>query len=156
MSAEKQPPTAQPARIDVAVGILLRDDDFLLGTRPQGKPYAGYWEFPGGKIEPGETVQQALQREFEEELGICIDPASVEVWQVTEHDYPHARVRLHWCKVRVWAGAFDMREGQQVAWQNLPPTVSPVLPGAYPVLAMLAKERGVPYQPPADTGAPAL
>ncbi|MBN9410154.1 MAG: 8-oxo-dGTP diphosphatase MutT [Burkholderiales bacterium] len=126
---------------EVAVGILLRDDDALLLTsRPEGKPYAGYWEFPGGKLEAGETVEQALRRELQEELGVTIDRA--EVWKVTEHDYPHALVRLHWCKVRRWQGDFEMREGQSMSWQQLPLQVSPVLPGAYPVLDWLAQERG--------------
>ena len=71
------------------MGILLRADGaMLLSTRPPGKPYAGYWEFPGGKLEAGETVEQALRRELIEELGVTIGPASV--WKVTEHDYPHA------------------------------------------------------------------
>lgn len=126
---------------EVAVGILIRGDGaLLLSTRPEGKPYAGYWEFPGGKIEAGETVEQALRRELQEELGIMI--AAAEVWKVTEHDYPHALVRLHWCKVTQWTGDFEMREGQTMRWQQLPLDVSPVLPGALPVLAWLAKERG--------------
>ncbi len=126
---------------EVAVGILIRDEDdaLLLSTRPEGKPYAGYWEFPGGKIEADETVEQALRRELQEELGITI--AGVEVWKVTEHDYPHALVRLHWCKVRAWDGDFEMREGQAMRWQQLPLDVAPVLPGALPVLAWLAEER---------------
>ena len=134
-----------PARLhtEVAVGILIRADDaLLLSTRPEGKPYAGYWEFPGGKIEAGESVEQALRRELEEELGITI--AGAEVWKVTEHDYPHALVRLHWCKVRDWTGDFEMREGQAMRWQQLPLDVTPVLPGALPVLAWLAEERGAP------------
>jgi len=126
---------------EVAVGILLRGDDALLLTsRPEGKPYAGYWEFPGGKLEAGETVEQALRRELEEELGVVI--ADTEVWKVTEHDYPHALVRLHWCKVRSWTGDFEMREGQSMSWEQLPLAVQPVLPGALPVLAWLAEERG--------------
>ncbi|EYC50420.1 7,8-dihydro-8-oxoguanine-triphosphatase [Hylemonella gracilis str. Niagara R] len=124
---------------EVAVGILIRDDGaLLLSSRPEGKPYAGYWEFPGGKLEAGETVVQALRRELIEELGVTI--ADAEVWKVTEHDYPHALVRLHWCKVRAWSGEFEMREGQQMAWQTFPLTVSPVLPGAYPVLDWLEAE----------------
>ncbi|QBK04482.1 NUDIX domain-containing protein [Hylemonella gracilis] len=124
---------------EVAVGILIRDDGaLLLSSRPEGKPYAGYWEFPGGKLEAGETVAQALRRELIEELGVTISDA--EVWKVTEHDYPHALVRLHWCKVRAWSGEFEMREGQQMAWQTFPLTVSPVLPGAYPVLDWLEAE----------------
>ena len=127
---------------EVAVGILIAPDGtLLLSTRPEGKPYAGYWEFPGGKIEAGETVEQALRRELEEELGITI--ATAEVWRVTEHDYPHALVRLHWCKVTAWSGEFEMREGQRMCWQKLPLDVEPVLPGAMPVLAWLAEERGL-------------
>lgn len=134
-------PVPAHQRVEVAVGILLRGDQaFLLGSRPAGKPYAGYWEFPGGKVEPGETVEQALRRELREELGI--DAQQIERWQVSEHDYPHARVRLHWCKVRSWQGDFEMREGQAVRWQTFPLTVAPVLPGAYPVLDLLAQERG--------------
>jgi 8-oxo-dGTP diphosphatase len=127
---------------EVAVGILIREDDaLLLSTRPEGKPYAGYWEFPGGKIETGETVEEALRRELHEELGITI--AGAEVWKTTEHDYPHALVRLHWCKVRAWRGEFEMREGQAMRWQQLPLDVTPVLPGALPVLGWLAQERGL-------------
>ena len=127
---------------EVAVSILIRPGDgaLLLSTRPPGKAYAGYWEFPGGKIEQGETVGMALQRELQEELGIVI--AGADVWKVTEHDYPHALVRLHWCKVSHWDGEFEMREGQAMRWQQLPLDVTPVLPGAYPVLAWLAEERG--------------
>lgn len=145
MSEAKHPdqtPT-NPARVEVAVGIVLRQhegqEQFLLGSRPEGKPYAGYWEFPGGKIEAGESVEEALRREFEEELGITIGAA--EIWRVTEHDYAHARVRLHWCKVREWQGELEMREGQQVAWQTLQTTVGPILPGAFPVLDALAQEQ---------------
>jgi 8-oxo-dGTP diphosphatase len=130
--------------VEVAVGVLIRADDALLLTsRPEGKPCAGYWEFPGGKLEQGESVEQALRRELVEELGITIGAA--EVWKVTEHDYPHALVRLHWCKVREWEGTLDMREGQSMAWQQLPLEVKPVLPGALPVLEWLAEERGVAF-----------
>jgi len=129
---------------EVAVGVLIRlaDEALLLTTRPEGKAYAGYWEFPGGKIEAGETVEEALRRELQEELGITIGGA--EVWKVTEHDYPHALVRLHWCKVTDWTGEFEMRESQAMAWQQLPLDVAPVLPGALPVLAWLVEERGLP------------
>jgi 8-oxo-dGTP diphosphatase len=134
--------TAIRKHTEVAVGILIRPDDgaLLLSTRPAGKPYAGYWEFPGGKIEAGESVEQALRRELDEELGIVIGAA--DVWRVTEHDYPHALVRLHWCKVVAWDGDFEMREGQAMRWQQLPLDVMPVLPGAVPVLRWLAEERG--------------
>ncbi|WP_430699155.1 NUDIX domain-containing protein [Rubrivivax gelatinosus] len=131
----------EPRRpVDVAVGVLIAADGrFLLTSRPEGKVYAGYWEFPGGKLEAGETVEQALRRELQEELGITIGPA--EPWKVELMDYPHARVRLHFCKVYRWAGEFEMREHQQMAWQTLPVEVVPVLPGTVPVLAWFAEER---------------
>jgi 8-oxo-dGTP diphosphatase len=127
--------------VDVAVGVLIdAGGRFLLTTRPAGKVYAGYWEFPGGKLEPGETVEAALRRELHEELGITIGAA--EPWQTELVDYPHARVRLHFCKVRQWRGEMQMREGQQMAWQQLPVAVAPVLPGTLPVLGWFAVERG--------------
>ena len=125
---------------DVAVGVLLRSDgSFLLTSRPKGKVYEGYWEFPGGKLEAGETVEQALRRELHEELGITIGAA--ELWQTQLVDYPHALVRLHFCKVRQWEGELQMREDQSFAWQRLPVEVIPVLPGTVPVLTWLAEER---------------
>lgn len=140
MTAETQ---VQRKHTDVAVGVLLRESDgaLLITSRPAGKPYAGYWEFPGGKLEEGETVEQALRRELIEELDVTIGAA--HAWKVTEHDYPHALVRLHWCKVMQWSGEFEMREGQQMAWQQLPLDVAPVLPGSYPVLQWLSEERGL-------------
>jgi 8-oxo-dGTP diphosphatase len=134
-------PDADRVPVDVAVGVLIDGDGrFLLTSRPAGKVYAGHWEFPGGKLEPGESVDAALRRELLEELGIAIGPA--QPWKVELVDYPHARVRLHFCKVFAWQGAFEMREAQQMAWQQLPVTVAPVLPGTVPVLAWLAAERG--------------
>ena len=125
---------------EVAVGVLVQPDGhFLVTSRPEGKVYAGYWEFPGGKLEQGETVEQALRRELQEELGITI--AAAQPWKVELVDYPHALVRLHFCKVFDWAGTLEMREGQTHAWQLLPLQVTPVLPGTVPVLAWLAQER---------------
>ena len=126
--------------VDVAVGVLVRPDgDFLLTSRPPGKVYEHYWEFPGGKLEPGETVEQALRRELQEEIGITI--GAVQPWKVELVDYPHALVRLHFCKVFDWTGDMHMHEGQQFAWQRLPVEVKPVLPGTLPVLAWFAGER---------------
>ena len=133
--------TAPRVPVDVAVGVLIdAQGRFLLTSRPLGKVYAGYWEFPGGKLESGETVEQALRRELQEELGITI--AAAEPWKVELMDYPHARVRLHFCKVWQWTGDFEMREGQAMAWQTLPVQVRPVLPGTVPVLACFAAEQG--------------
>jgi 8-oxo-dGTP diphosphatase len=131
---------AERALVDVAVGVLIRPNgDFLLTTRPLGKVYAGYWEFPGGKQEAGETIVQALQRELHEELGIVIGPAIA--WRVATVDYPHALVRLNFLKVYQWSGELQMREAQSFAWQNLPVRVTPVLPGTLPVLQWLVEER---------------
>ncbi|MDO9197222.1 NUDIX domain-containing protein [Rhodoferax sp.] len=132
---------ADRAVVDVAVGVLIRPDgDFLLTSRPAGKVYAGYWEFPGGKLEAGETVEQALQRELHEELGIVIGSATL--WKVDMVDYPHALVRLNFCKVFNWTGDLQMREAQSFSWQHLPVRVDPVLPGTVPVLQWLAQEQG--------------
>lgn len=130
----------QRSAVEVAVGVLVRlDGAFLLTSRPAGKPYAGYWEFPGGKLEAGESVEQALRRELIEELGITI--GAVHSWKVEMVDYPHALVRLHFCKVFEWSGELQMREAQSYAWQQLPVTVQPVLPGTVPVLDWFAVER---------------
>jgi 8-oxo-dGTP diphosphatase len=132
---------ADRSLVEVAVGVLIRPNgDFLLTSRPPGKVYAGYWEFPGGKLEPLESVAQALQRELHEELGIGIGAATP--WKTETVDYPHALVRLNFCKVWQWTGELQMREGQLFAWQRLPVQVAPVLPGTVPVLQWLAVERG--------------
>ena len=126
--------------VDVAVGVLFQaNDTFLLTSRPEGKPYPGYWEFPGGKLEIGETVEQALGRELHEELGIQI--GAVTPWKVEVVDYPHALVRLHFCKVFEWSGELEMREAQSFSWERLPVQVQPVLPGTVPVLQWLAEEQ---------------
>ena len=127
--------------VDVAVGVLIDERGrFLLTSRPAGKVYAGWWEFPGGKVERGESVVAALARELHEEVGI--DVVDAVPWQVTRMDYVHARVRLHFCKVLAWRGELVMREGQSMAWQTLPVTVAPVLPGTLPVLDWFAAEQG--------------
>jgi 8-oxo-dGTP diphosphatase len=126
--------------VDVAVGVLIDSEGrFLITSRPAGKVYADHWEFPGGKLEAGESVEAALQRELHEELGIVI--GRVQPWKTILHDYAHALVRLHFCKVFEWTGTFEMREAQQMAWQTLPVVVAPLLPGTLPVLAWLAEER---------------
>ena len=133
--------TTERIPVDVAVGVLIdAQGRFLLTSRPVGKVYAGFWEFPGGKLEATETVEQALRRELQEELGITI--ATAQPWKIELMDYPHARVRLHFCKAWHWTGDFEMREGQTMAWQALPVQVGPVLPGTVPVLAWFAAEQG--------------
>ena len=150
MADADRPREGGPARavVDVAVGVLIRpDDSFLLTSRPPGKVYESYWEFPGGKLEAGESVEQALRRELTEEIGITI--GAVQPWKIELVDYPHALVRLHFCKVFDWSGELQMREGQHFAWQQLPVQVQPVLPGTVPVLDWFAQERG--FQGPTHT-----
>lgn len=126
---------------EVAVGILIRSNgDFLMTTRPTGKAYAGYWEFPGGKLEANETVVEALRRELKEEIGIVIEDAFI--WRSSVIDYPHALVRLTFCKVFAWTGRLNMLESQQFSWQCLPVQVVPVLAGTIPVLEWLGNEAG--------------
>lgn len=126
--------------VEVAVGVLMQaDGSFLLTSRPAGKPYAGYWEFPGGKLEAGESIEEALSRELNEELGLTMGEA--KAWKVEVVDYPHALVRLHFFKVTQWSGELQMKEQQSFAWSVLPVGVSPILPGALPVLEWLEQER---------------
>jgi 8-oxo-dGTP diphosphatase len=119
--------------IDVAVGIVFRDDGaVLIGQRLQGKPYAGWWEFPGGKFEAGEDAGQALVRELDEELGIAV--LESRPWVVREHVYEHAHVRLHFRRVVRWQGEVTSREGQDFVWR--PPSavdVGPLLPADYAI-----------------------
>jgi 8-oxo-dGTP diphosphatase len=133
MSEDQRPVT------EVAAGILLDTQGrYLLGQRPEGKPYAGYWEAPGGKIEKGESVFEALKRELQEELGIEIE--SSEELTVLEHDYPHAYVRLHVSVIRQWSGTPVGCEGQALSWEPISaktPSVEPLLPAAWPMLERL-------------------
>jgi 8-oxo-dGTP diphosphatase len=130
--------TSPRAPVDVAAGVLIRPDGkFLLASRPAGKPYASYWEFPGGKVEPGEGIVIALARELHEELGIDIGTAYP--WVVRIFDYPHALVRLHFYRVFGWRGELRAREHQNFEFfstSDLPN--GPLLPATLPVLRWLA------------------
>ena len=123
--------------VDVAVGVVIRDDGaVLLGQRPPGKPYAGWWEFPGGKLERGESVADALVRELDEELGLRVQGSCP--WVVRRFVYPHATVLLHFRRVFDFDGTPHSREGQAFAW--LMPgaiDVAPLLPATVPVIAWL-------------------
>lgn len=124
--------------VEVAAGVLIRRDGrFLLASRPAGKPYASYWEFPGGKVEAGESVASTLARELHEELGIDIGTAFP--WVVRVFDYPHALVRLHFFRVFEWSGEIQAREHQSFGFfstSDLPD--GPLLPATVPVLRWLA------------------
>ena len=127
------------ARVDIAIAVVEQADRYLIGLRPEGVPLAGYWEFPGGKVEAGETLAQALTRELQEELGITI--ADPQAWKTERIDYPHALVELHFFKVFAWQGELQMKEGQQFSWERLPVQVAPV--------TRLANSRTDPAIPPA-------
>jgi len=147
MPSSFHPETSASGRpiVEVAVGILIKPDrSILLGQRPDGKPYAGYWEFPGGKVEAGETLLQALRRELQEEINVSINDANE--FLVIEHDYPHAYVRLHICLVESWVGTPQGLEGQALAWlpkesitDYEPSVLQPILPATLPILDELKK-----------------
>ena len=123
---------------EVAAAVIEKPDGtFLLAQRPEGKPYPGYWEFPGGKIESGEDARAALVRELEEELGIRVTEATP--WITRTFRYTHAHVRLHFWRVIAWEGEPRPLEDQAIAWQAVDASdVSPMLPANAPVLAALA------------------
>ena len=102
-------------RLDV-VAAIIRDDTgrVLLARRPQHKHQGGRWEFPGGKVESGEALQQALQRELDEELGLSA--RSCRPFMTVDHHYPDLHVRLHFREVSDWHGEPHGREGQTVSW----------------------------------------
>jgi 8-oxo-dGTP diphosphatase len=126
------------APVDVAVAVLLRTDGrALLARRPASKVYAGYWEFPGGKVESGEPVARALEREIREELGVEIERAYP--WITRVFTYPHATVRLHFHRVVAWRGDPRALEHEAIAWQRPGATdVAPMLPANGPVLRALS------------------
>ncbi len=122
---------------------MLRADgqEFLLAQRPEGKVYAGYWEFPGGKVEPGESVREALIRELQEELGITVTACSP--WLTKQFTYPHATVRLHFWRVTAWDGEIGITaplEHAAVNWEKCgkSASVTPILPANGPILKALS------------------
>ncbi|MBK8063665.1 MAG: Nudix family hydrolase [Betaproteobacteria bacterium] len=123
--------------VEVVAAVIERPDGAILfAQRPFGKVYAGWWEFPGGKIERDETAAQALRRELHEELGI--DVRQAYPWLTRVYTYPHATVRLRFFRVTQWGGEPQPREQQALAWQRLDaPLVEPMLPANAPIIASL-------------------
>jgi 8-oxo-dGTP diphosphatase len=123
--------------IEVSAAVLQKpDDSFLLAQRPSDKIWAGYWEFPGGKIELGETPYHALVRELREELGIEVETAYP--WLTRVFTYPHATVKLNFFRVTEWRGELHPHEGQQFSWQHATEvSVDPILPANAPILRAL-------------------
>jgi 8-oxo-dGTP diphosphatase len=128
---------AQSDLIEVVAAVLTQSDGrVLLAQRPPGKAYAGYWEFPGGKVEPGESLEAALARELREELGIGISPPCRWITRVFE--YPHATVRLNFFRVFDWQGEPHPHEGQIFSWQRPDAVeVTPLLPANFPIVKAL-------------------
>ena len=129
--------SSPPHITEVAVAVITAPDGrFLLAPRPEGKPYAGYWEFPGGKVKPDEPLLHALRRELLEELGIFSEHAYP--WITRTFNYSHATVRLYFYRVVKWHGKPQPRENQELAWQSAEDvSVEPMLPANAPVLRML-------------------
>src|SRR3954465_5572643 len=140
-SSTEQSSVASPpgcsAIIEVAVAVILRaDSSFLLASRPGGKPYAGYWEFPGGKVHPDEPLLHALKRELREELDITVEHAYR--WVTRMFSYPHGTVRLCFFRIPEWHGELRPCENQQLSWQYPAHVeVEPLLPANAPVLRAL-------------------
>ncbi len=103
--------------VRAVVGILRRDNKFLVAKRPEGKPYSGYWEFPGGKIEVNESAEHALTRELHEELGIHV--LASQSWYITKHAYPDKTVELHLWLVTEFSGEPHSKENQELRWATL-------------------------------------
>jgi 8-oxo-dGTP diphosphatase len=123
--------------VDVGAAVITRaDGSFLLAERPIGKVYAGYWEFPGGKIEAGESIRAGLVRELHEELGIDVETAYP--WLTQVFTYPHATVRLHFFRVTRWLGEPHGREDQRINWMRPEqPPLEPMLPANTPIFRAL-------------------
>lgn len=124
--------------VDVAAGVILREDGMLLlGQRPEGKPWPGWWELPGGKVEPGETVAQALARELKEEIDI--DVTVSRPWVTYVHAYPEKTVRLSFHQVTGWTGEPRGLESQALRWVQIAQAseVGDLLPATLPVLRWL-------------------
>lgn len=114
LTKQRQPKMQQ---IKAVAAILIRSDTkILLAQRPKGKDFEGFWEFPGGKIEKGETEQIALSRELKEELDLDVDPALLSFFHTIETEYPGRHVTISFYLCRQWKGAVTPLENQECLW----------------------------------------
>ena len=131
-----------PLVLVAAVALLDTEGRVMIASRPEGKSFAGQWEFPGGKLEKGETPEQALSREMEEEMGIIIAPQNLTPLTFVSHAYSdlkfHLLMNLFVC--RSWLGTPHPKEGQKLAWVS-PKDFAPYtfLPADVPLLPIIAK-----------------
>jgi len=123
--------------IDVVAAVIWRGRKFLAVKRPPGKPQAGFWEFPGGKVEPGESLEQALARELGEELDI--QPTTWAFWLEKRHAYEHIRVRLFFFHVYQFAGRTLAREGHELRWLEPQAADVPFLEADTDIVRLLAQ-----------------
>lgn len=130
--------TTKPTEVVVAVAFD-KDGRFLMTSRPEGKVYAGYWEFPGGKVEAGETLEEALVREMKEELGVQVTDCR-GVYS-TVFTYPHATVHLHFLHCRLNPEELKCLEGQTYRFCTLEDLPHPILPATEPVLAQVTARK---------------
>ena len=129
---------SRPILLVAAAALVDRDNRVLLTRRPAGRPMAGLWEFPGGKVEPSETPEAALRRELNEELGIDVCPTCLSPFTFASHGYEkfHLLMPLYLC--RQWDGTIAPHEGQEIAWVR-PSRLShyPMPPADEPLIAPL-------------------
>jgi 8-oxo-dGTP diphosphatase len=107
------------SEIEVVAAIIIKQNQVLIAKRPNGKHKAGYWEFPGGKIEKGESQKQALCREIKEEINLTLEASELELFQTSKFEYPEKKVCLYFYKTTQYAGTPRGMERQQVQWVEL-------------------------------------
>ncbi len=135
-------PEKQHSMCEVVAGILWRNNEFLACKRPEGSPRSGFWEFPGGKVEAQETLEQALKRELVEELGIQV--VACNFWHCVEHQYPDLLVRLHFFYVTLFTGEPQPLIGQSLAWMTASTTqANTFLEADRPLLALLREQEAL-------------
>lgn len=128
--------------IRAVAGVLKQNNQVLMASRPLGKIHAGSWEFPGGKLEPGETAITAMVRELNEEIGVIANPTTCEHLTFITQDYPHGRVELDVVVVHEWQGTPEAIEGQTMIWQDLskPCLENPLLITTQKILNLLVSK----------------
>ncbi|MFN7094612.1 MAG: (deoxy)nucleoside triphosphate pyrophosphohydrolase [Burkholderiales bacterium] len=131
------------AIIRAVAGVLLRNNQVLLASRPLGKIHAGSWEFPGGKLESRETATLALIRELKEEIGVTVAAKDCEELTLITQDYSHGQVQLQVMVVKDWQGIVTPLEGQGMYWQDLasPCTQEPLLITTQKILDLLISKQ---------------